>query len=277
MKNIKNVMIFCSLISFLASCTIEKRQFMSGYYIQWNHSKKEIKENYDGRYEELSATFQDEKDCNVEINNENITASNDNQIHIVKEQITLKTSDDCDIILLKNLDEIKAKVIKIGQDEIEYKKCDNRTGPTYTIKKSEVFYIKYPNGTKEIINPNANTSSNNPVSQNTTKDNSASNSNSSSASNFEKGKTDAQLFHKKIFGHIVLGLFLGIIGLICAALSSPSPYKDSQCAMLSQNKNLFNDPDYLRGYKRQARTQNVIYTGIGWLIWLILLIAAATS
>lgn len=54
-----------------------------------------------------------------------------------------------DLIILKTGDEIKSKVIKVGLSEIEYKK--DSTSPMYAIKKSEVFIIKYENGTKDVF------------------------------------------------------------------------------------------------------------------------------
>ncbi len=56
-----------------------------------------------------------------------------------------------DIILKRDASEIEAKVLKVGSDEIEYKKWNNLEGPTYTIPNSEVFIIKYQNGTKDIV------------------------------------------------------------------------------------------------------------------------------
>jgi len=43
-------------------------------------------------------------------------------------------------------------VKKVGEDEIEYKKWDNPSGPTYFIRKSDVFMIKYQNGSKDVFN-----------------------------------------------------------------------------------------------------------------------------
>lgn len=56
-----------------------------------------------------------------------------------------------DVIFLSNGNEIEAKIIKIGDSEIEYKKWSNQEGPTYTEKTSNIFMIKYQNGEKEII------------------------------------------------------------------------------------------------------------------------------
>ena len=57
-----------------------------------------------------------------------------------------------DIIFRKNGDEIKAKVIEVGNSEIKYKRFENQSGPTYVIKTSEVFMIKYENGEKDVFN-----------------------------------------------------------------------------------------------------------------------------
>lgn len=57
-----------------------------------------------------------------------------------------------DIIVLKTGDEIQAKISTVGTDAVTYKKSDNLTGPDYTQKKSEIFMIKYANGTKDVFN-----------------------------------------------------------------------------------------------------------------------------
>lgn len=56
-----------------------------------------------------------------------------------------------DFIIKKNGDELSAKVQEVGTTEIKYKKFDNQDGPTYTILRTEVFMIKYANGTKEVF------------------------------------------------------------------------------------------------------------------------------
>jgi hypothetical protein len=65
--------------------------------------------------------------------------------------LLLNTTYAQDIILKRNGDEIKAKVQEVGITEIKYKKFDNPDGPMYTILKSEVFLIKYENGTKDVF------------------------------------------------------------------------------------------------------------------------------
>lgn len=54
-----------------------------------------------------------------------------------------------DVIMLKNGDEIFGKVIEVGVDQLKYKKSED--SPIYTVNKSEVFTVKYQNGTKDIF------------------------------------------------------------------------------------------------------------------------------
>lgn len=62
-----------------------------------------------------------------------------------------------DIITKKDATEIKAKVIKVGSSEIEYKPWDNPDGPLYTIPVRDVFTIKYENGQRDVISQLSNT------------------------------------------------------------------------------------------------------------------------
>jgi len=58
-----------------------------------------------------------------------------------------------DVISLRNSDIIIAKVIKLSETEIMYKRFDDIGGPTLTISKSEVYGIYYEYGTQEIFSP----------------------------------------------------------------------------------------------------------------------------
>lgn len=68
--------------------------------------------------------------------------------------ITLAFIGSCfsqDIIILKNGEEIEAKVTEILTNDIKYKRASNPTGPTYTIPVSKVFMIRYESGDKDIF------------------------------------------------------------------------------------------------------------------------------
>ncbi len=61
-----------------------------------------------------------------------------------------------DLIVYKDGDEVKAKVLNVNKEEISYKKWDNVEGPTYSISIDEVFMIKYKNGTKDVFSKSYN-------------------------------------------------------------------------------------------------------------------------
>lgn len=56
-----------------------------------------------------------------------------------------------DVIVKKDGSTIISKVIKIGTQEVEYKKASNPEGPTYSLLKSEIMAINYENGEKDTF------------------------------------------------------------------------------------------------------------------------------
>lgn len=57
-----------------------------------------------------------------------------------------------DLILLKSKEEIKAKVLEINESEMKYKRFENLSGPTYSIRISKVAMVRYENGFEEEFN-----------------------------------------------------------------------------------------------------------------------------
>lgn len=144
----KHLLFFFLTLSLLYSCSIEKRHYMNGYHVSG------IKKNTSAS--KIAPNKQDAKVGTNMVEYETEMASIDNNIIVLKSEnrftINVMATEVCDLIVLKNGDEIKGKVTDIGLQEIKYKKCDNLDGPSISILKSDVFMIKYPNGTKDIIN-----------------------------------------------------------------------------------------------------------------------------
>lgn len=80
------VILFMIAISLLSNCTIEKRQFMSGYYIQWNHGKKEKKENNNAQIPGAENENVAQIGSNLEINNTIVASANETQSIITKKE-----------------------------------------------------------------------------------------------------------------------------------------------------------------------------------------------
>jgi hypothetical protein len=56
-----------------------------------------------------------------------------------------------DIIYLKNGEEIRSKINKIGTSVVEYRKVSNLEGPVYEINKEDISKIVYSNGEEDVF------------------------------------------------------------------------------------------------------------------------------
>jgi hypothetical protein len=56
-----------------------------------------------------------------------------------------------DLLIMNNGTEIRVKVQELTVNEIKFKKWENIDGPLYTLLKTDVFMIKYENGTKDTF------------------------------------------------------------------------------------------------------------------------------
>ncbi len=56
-----------------------------------------------------------------------------------------------DIIVFRDACEIEAKVTDITSETVSYVKWNNPDGPKYTVNKSEIFYVKYQSGDKDVF------------------------------------------------------------------------------------------------------------------------------
>jgi len=57
-----------------------------------------------------------------------------------------------DLMTYKNGDVQTVKIIEITESEIKFKKTDNLEGPIRVVSKSELFAVKFENGTKMVMN-----------------------------------------------------------------------------------------------------------------------------
>ncbi len=58
-----------------------------------------------------------------------------------------------DLLTKRNGDEIAVKVVEITPAEVKYRRTDNPDGPLISVWRSDVFMVRYANGTKEVFNP----------------------------------------------------------------------------------------------------------------------------
>lgn len=193
----------------LQACTIQKRVYKPGYTIDFYGIKNK---NHDHE-PKIDSSFISESQTDY--------ASVQNEIQILnnsKQNLFLET---CDNIILKNGTEIKCKVEDIGLDVVKYKKCENLTGPSYSILKKDIFMIQYANGTKDVFKdvqetqqqPNTQSNSNQNNTQQYTpptsnKDDNVNSLNNQQSSNNQKKKTPVPGIIGGWIGAVALILFL---------------------------------------------------------------------
>ena len=146
----------------LAGCSVQKRHYRNGYHIEWLSAGKKVNER--GLVKHAGFVVL----CQAPSRVERIEASaagpgkkvipialagpiHHRSLPALSPPAASQPTAACDIIILRNGEELQAKVIEISDIEIRYKMCSNPDGPVFVKLSSEVFMIKYPNGTKTVI------------------------------------------------------------------------------------------------------------------------------
>lgn len=155
-----------------------------------------------------------------------------------------------DIITKKNGDDIQAKVIEITLTELKYKNFNNLDGPLISILKSDVIFVKYENGTKDVFadeKPVAATGKSTILVAN--------NSDEDEEDAALVGKADAKRYYRGYTGAgsgtLVTGLFAGsIFALIPAIATSSSAPKERN--LQYPKPSLMKNPSYVNAYQQEA-------------------------
>lgn len=157
-----------------------------------------------------------------------------------------------DYIMKKNGEEIKAIISEVGQSEVKYKKHDLPNGPVFTILKSDIFMIRYENGSKDVFNE----MTGNKQAQKSTAD------------LVSQAKSDARRSYKgkksgagwTIATTLVLSPLVGVIPAAICASSEPSEEN-----LKAPDQELMKNNEYNIAYREEAHKikKKKIWTGFG--------------
>ncbi len=187
-----------------------------------------------------------------------------------------------DVMVLKNSDEIKSKVIEINESTITYKKWENVNGPNYVIKKEEVLFIRYENGTKEVISVTTQQPVNeiNSIPSNSIPVTNAIITNAQSQELEYRGKQDAIRYYHGVnsgrgFVFATCVITSPVVALIPAIACSATPPSEFNLN-IPQNE-IAQNPIYRDAYKKQAHIikQRKVFSNLGYgtLTFIVLLVA----
>lgn len=153
----KPIPILSMCLMLFVSCSVQKRKYQNGFYVDW-HSKSSHPEKTASAAEKFSRKHKITVPQEYGIatgEDQTVTASAEKHaipLRLKKQVAFAKLDDDtCDVLVYKDGSEIRVKVHEVGINEIKYKRCDALDGPMYISRKSELFMIKYANGTREVI------------------------------------------------------------------------------------------------------------------------------
>jgi hypothetical protein len=130
----------------LFSCSVKKRTYRDGYYVDWTFQKK----NAAVKKSVLAETVPAKSEGTFEI----VTVGAQKTLEVpelMSDHIRLPGDTCGDVITFRSGDQVTARVTEITDDKIKYKRCDNVEGPVFVVNKSTVASIKYTNGVVEKI------------------------------------------------------------------------------------------------------------------------------
>jgi hypothetical protein len=157
-----------------------------------------------------------------------------------------KISQAQDTILRTNGEEIPARVLTITPTDVAYIiTTEPASTDTLHVAATEVFLIRFANGTKEIVTPSATVAPAVGLGRTPQQMN-------------DLGRQDARKYFRApgAFWGTAGATFvsistLGIGGVAAGAVIAASPPKRHN--MINANQELLNDPNYFAGYKKQAQ------------------------
>lgn len=152
-----------------------------------------------------------------------------------------------DIITLSNGASFEGKVVQIHSCDLQFR----FDGDTYTIPADDIESVQL-----ESINERITRKINNLL---------------AADDNCWKGTNDGAN-HGKGGGQFFAGVGFGAFGVIGCAVAQRSPAKSSNMALMSANKDLWNNSEYLNCYNKSARGKAITNSLLGWATWILLLL-----
>jgi hypothetical protein len=152
-----------------------------------------------------------------------------------------------DVLTLENGHTYEGKVIAVNQCSVEFEFDD----AVYAIPAQDVATVFIEDMTKRTAKKLANMLA--------------------GSDNCWKGMNDGAN-HGKQGGQFLCGVAFGAFGVIGCAVTNRTPMKSSNLALMTQNKDLWNDAEYLNCYNKEARSKAVNNSLLGWATWVLLIL-----
>ncbi len=167
----KKIIYFALFTALFAACTVKKRTYTKGYYIDWV-KKTDKKPNtvlrsvtqQQGTSSSVTTLptrpiAEDYRLSQTAFNEPLVLASSLRAFDFTKAP-SFNLEPECgDVVTFRNGETLKVKILEITDAAIKYKRCDNLEGPLISVSKSKIAGIKYLNGVEEVFKQEATTQS----------------------------------------------------------------------------------------------------------------------
>ncbi|UOQ72895.1 hypothetical protein [Hymenobacter cellulosilyticus] len=175
-----------------------------------------------------------------------------------------------DVILRTNGEEIQAKILTVGPEAIRYVRRDTASTDTLRIAATEVFLVRYANGTRELIKQPA-VASSGLVGL-------------SRSEAMRQGTADARKYFRApgtfwgTYGATLVNPLAGLVTGVAVGGSRPPTHN-----LTVPDANLLQNPDYVRAYRQQAKNQKLgkaaagFGAGMGTLLVVVAVILNSTT
>jgi hypothetical protein len=150
MKLSSFLILLCCVVLF-QDCTVQKRRYQKGFYLarSGRHTSPEPSRKFVTREEPAARPVNSPGALPPEP--ETLVAVSDRSTIQLYSPKKATLTDTCDLIVLSNGEEILGKVLEISTDEVRFRKCSMPDGPVFVQRKSDIFMIRYANGSREVF------------------------------------------------------------------------------------------------------------------------------
>jgi hypothetical protein len=139
------------LAFFLFGCSLQKRQYMNGYYS--SHGAKQVKINSASgeslRMEQVLVSAPENKQMSNDFAGLSVAESDLN--HSPAFFVLPGSDKPCDTLLLFNGTKIVASILSISDESIDYKPCGSSEGKVITLSKTKINKVFYSDGKMVLV------------------------------------------------------------------------------------------------------------------------------
>ncbi len=159
-----------------------------------------------------------------------------------------------DILVLNNQMAFEGKVVRIKGCSVVFKAASQK----YIIPASDIYCLQFEDVEDKVYTKYLALADSDP-------------------SKCLKANDDARLLHGKKGGHYMLGMLFGPFAIVGTLLSNPLPYRGKDTYMLSENRDLFKDPVYLKCYMQRAKSDLILMEILGWATWALIVLIISSQ